>query len=72
MLTNVEIVDAFVSTLLDAPELVVQAVNRRLENTRYEMKLLKAEPFKEYDKQEAHIYQLPPQVQMRMEEQGNW
>ena len=72
MPTNVEIVDAFVATLLDAPELVVQAVNRRLENTRYEMKLLKADPFKEADEGEAHIYQFPPQIQIRMEEQGIW
>lgn len=56
---NAEIVDAFVQILLQDPELAIQAVQMRLGNTRYEIRLLKAEPFKEYDAKEDHIYQWP-------------
>ncbi len=56
---NGEIISAFVETLLQAPELTVLAVNRQLEKTRFEMKLLKTEPFIEFDVQPDHPFLWP-------------
>ena len=57
--SNTEVVNAFIEVLLKAPELTIQAVQMRLSTTRYEIKLLKAEPYKEADTQETHLYQFP-------------
>ncbi len=52
---NEDIVSLFVETLLQNPEMTMTAVAIRLSTSRYELKLLKAEPFLEFDAKEAHV-----------------
>ncbi len=47
-MSNIEIVDLFVETLLANPHLTIQAVQLRLSATDYEIKLLKGDPLKQY------------------------
>jgi len=66
---NEDIVSLFVETLLQNPEMTMQAVAMRLSTSRYELKLLKAEPFLEFDVP-PHLYQMPCQEQMLFEERS--
>lgn len=59
MKSNVQTVDAFVETLLLNPEMTMTAVALRLSTSRYELKLLKADPFLEFDQKHPDPYQLP-------------
>lgn len=45
-MTNTQLVNEFVSRLIEAPDLMMQAVALRLSATDYELKLLKADPCK--------------------------
>lgn len=60
-MSNRDVVNAFIDTLLEAPDLTMQAVKLRLAHSDFELKLLKADILKPFEKEwaEAHIYQFP-------------
>ncbi len=58
-MNNIEIVDKFVETLLQNPEMTMEAVALRLSATDLEMKLLKADPCREHYKARDAQQQFP-------------
>lgn len=50
-MSNIQIVDQFVETLLANPECTMKAVQLRLSATDYELKLLHSDPLKPYEKE---------------------
>ncbi len=58
-MNNVQTVDAFVETLLCAPELTMQAVHMRLAHTDYELVLKKSDPLKHFESEHPDNHMFP-------------
>lgn len=56
-MSNLDLVNAFVARLLEAPDLTMQAVQLRLSATDYELVLKKADPLKHFEHPDP--YQFP-------------